>query len=113
MFKPTVYMARLGLIARLAPRMAKNIKRARHTAFGQTYENVDAIPDDVIEAFVQPVAGTRERAEAFQRWLVAMRPDDLEERAEPLLRRLDVPTRIVWGRATASSAPSTPTRWPS
>jgi pimeloyl-ACP methyl ester carboxylesterase len=95
-FLPTVLLARAGLLARIMPRMTRDLPRARRRLFAGTYQDVERLPLDVLRGWVEPVAGTPERAREFQRWVAGLRPHDLLA-AEPDLRRLRVPTLIVWG----------------
>jgi pimeloyl-ACP methyl ester carboxylesterase len=95
-FLPTVLLARAGLLARVMPRLTRDLPRARRRLFGGTYQDVERLPLDVLRGWVEPVAGTLERAREFQRWVAGLRPRDLLA-AEPDLRELRAPTLIVWG----------------
>jgi pimeloyl-ACP methyl ester carboxylesterase len=95
-FRWTIRAARAGLLALAAPRLMRDVGRARRAVFGSGYENVEHLSDAMVERFLGPVIGTRERARAFQRLLVSLRPDDLLA-IEADLARLDVPTLVVWG----------------
>src|SRR5215471_7673344 len=44
---PAVLLARMGLFARLAPRMVRDIPRARKRAFGSVYQDVTNLPEDI------------------------------------------------------------------
>jgi pimeloyl-ACP methyl ester carboxylesterase len=94
--KPTVFLARTGVLALTAPLLVRDLPRARRLVFGTGHENLDALPQEVVRRFVHPVMGTRERAWLFERWLTSLRASDLLE-VEPLLRRLEVPSLIAWG----------------
>jgi pimeloyl-ACP methyl ester carboxylesterase len=94
-FLPVVWLSRAGLLARVAPRMARTARGARR-AFAGAYQTASAVPDDVVLAFATPVVGTRDAARDFQRTLTGLHSRDLAA-VEPDLRRLEVPTRIVWG----------------
>jgi pimeloyl-ACP methyl ester carboxylesterase len=95
-FKPTVLLARTGVLALIGPLLVRNVPRARRVVFATGYENVDALPEEVVRSFVRPVLRTREHARLFERWLTSLRASDLLE-VEPLLRRLEVPSLIAWG----------------
>ena len=95
-FLPTVLLARLGLFARIAPRLAGDIGRARRRVYGTGYEDVTKLPDEIVRAWLQPLLGTRDSVREYQRLIASLHARDLLA-AEPALARLDVPTLIVWG----------------
>src|ERR671932_146496 len=94
--KPTVFLARMGAFALIGPLLLHSLPAARRVVFGTGYENLDALPEEVVRSFLHPVLGTRGRARLFERWLTSLRASDLLE-VEPLLRRLEVPALIAWG----------------
>jgi pimeloyl-ACP methyl ester carboxylesterase len=92
-------LLRLGLpLWRLAGRLTREPARGRQRFYGTGYQDVTRLPLDVARAMLDPVLGTPERARQFQRLMVSLRRRDLLA-AEPALRRLQVPTVIVWGTA--------------
>ena len=93
---PGVLLARMGLYARIAPRLARDIPRARKRIFGLTYQDVTRLPEDIVRAWVEPQLGTAEAARQSQRLLTSLHARDLLA-VEPALARLRVPTLIVWG----------------
>jgi pimeloyl-ACP methyl ester carboxylesterase len=93
---PAVLLARMGLYARIAPRFARDIPRARKRIFGLTYQDVTRLPEDIVRAWVEPQFGTAEAARQSQRLLTSLHARDLLA-VEPALARLQVPTLIVWG----------------
>jgi pimeloyl-ACP methyl ester carboxylesterase len=93
---PGVLLARMGLYARIAPRLARDIPRARKRIFGLTYQDVTQLPEDIVRAWVEPQLGTAEAARQSQRLLTSLHARDLLA-VEPALTRLQVPTLIVWG----------------
>jgi pimeloyl-ACP methyl ester carboxylesterase len=95
-FLPAMLLARTGLLARSAPALMRDIRRARKRLFGATVQDIERLPEDVVRAWLEPVQGTPERARDFQRWIAGLRERDLRA-VEPDLRRLRVPTLIVWG----------------
>jgi len=95
-FLPTIVLARMGLFARIAPRMARDIRRARKRIYGIGYQDVSNLPEDIVRAWLEPLLGTRESAREYQRLLTSLHARDLLA-AEPALARLRVPTLIVWG----------------
>lgn len=103
-FKSTIRLARSGALSILAPRLYKNTKRAALTFYGNVYEDVDAVPEDVIRSYLEPIAATRTAARRFGKLLASLNDDDLRA-AEPALRELKVPTLIVWATADVFFAP--------
>jgi pimeloyl-ACP methyl ester carboxylesterase len=95
-FLPTVLLARLGLFARIAPRLAGDIGRARRRVYGTGYQDVTKLPDEIVRAWLQPLLGSRDSVREYQRLIASLHARDLLA-AEPALARLDVPTLIVWG----------------
>jgi pimeloyl-ACP methyl ester carboxylesterase len=97
-FLPTVELARSGLLAASAPALLADLDAARTAVFAMGYEDPAQPPIEVVRDFLEPVLGTPARAAAFERLIAGMAPDDLLA-AEPALRKLDVPTLVVWGTA--------------
>ncbi len=93
---PTVLLARMGLHARIAPRMMRDIPRARRRVFRLVYQDVANLPDEVARAWLEPTLGTAAAARQSQRLLTSLHARDLLA-IEPALARLQVPTLIVWG----------------
>ena len=94
---PAVLLARMGLFARIAPRLVRDIPRARKRVFGRTgYQDVANLPEEIALAWLEPAFGTAESARQFQRLLTSLHARDLLA-IEPALARLQVPTLIVWG----------------
>ena len=93
---PGVLLARMGLFARIAPRLVRDIPRGRKRVYGSGYQDVANLPEDVVRAWLEPLFGTAESARQFQRLMTSIRARDLLA-AEPALARLQVPTLIVWG----------------
>jgi pimeloyl-ACP methyl ester carboxylesterase len=93
---PSILLARLGLLARLAPRLVRDIPRGRKRFYGSGYQDVANLPEDIVRAWLDPLFGTAESARQFERLLTSVRARDLLA-AEPALARLRVPTLIVWG----------------
>jgi pimeloyl-ACP methyl ester carboxylesterase len=95
-FKPTVWLARMGLLARLRPRRLRNLRRLRKLFYGVGYQDVEALPEDAVRAYLEPLVGTPQAAREFQRWIASLHNRDLIA-VEDKLRRLEVPTLVVWG----------------
>jgi pimeloyl-ACP methyl ester carboxylesterase len=95
-FKPTVDLAAAGALAPAAAALLASWPTARETVFAMGYEDIEHLDLDVVRDFLEPVLGSIERAEQFERMLVSLRAEDLLA-VEPELRRLTVPTLVVWG----------------
>jgi pimeloyl-ACP methyl ester carboxylesterase len=76
--------------------MVRDPGRARTRVFGSTYQNPDLPGDQVVRAYLKPVLGNRQAARRYQRMLTSPRAADLLA-VEPDLRRLTVPTLVMWG----------------
>ncbi|MGH3447341.1 MAG: alpha/beta fold hydrolase, partial [Nocardioidaceae bacterium] len=92
---PAVLLARMGLFARIAPRMGRT-PQARKRANRIGYQDVTNLPDNIARAWQEPLLGTKEAARQYQRLLTSLRARDLLA-VEPALARLQAPTLIVWG----------------
>lgn len=95
-FKPTVVLARAGLLAPLSRRWARHPSVSRKWVYGVGYEDVQTLPLDVVKAYLEPLVGTKESARQWQRWIASLHDRDLVA-VEPALKRLTVATLIVWG----------------
>lgn len=95
-FLPTVELARDGEIAPLAPALLDDPDLARAIAFDAGFEDVTVLDDEQVRDFLAPVLSTEERARRFERVLGALDAAELVA-IEPDLRRLQVPTAVVWG----------------
>ena len=93
---PTVLLARMGLFARLAHRMVRDIPRARKRVYGSGYQDVANLPEEIARAWLETAFGAAESARQSQRLLTSLHARDLLA-IEPALARLQVPTLIVWG----------------
>jgi pimeloyl-ACP methyl ester carboxylesterase len=94
---PAVLLARMGLLARLAPRlMSHDNPKTRKRMYGPTYQDIANLPEDIARVWLEAQTGTAEAARQSQRLLTSLHARDLLA-AEPALRRLQVPTLIVWG----------------
>jgi pimeloyl-ACP methyl ester carboxylesterase len=94
---PAVLLARMGLLARLAPRlMAPGNPRTAQRVYGRVYSDITKLPAEIARVWLEAQAGTPEAARQSQRLLTSLHARDLLA-AEPALARLQVPTLIVWG----------------
>ena len=94
---PAVLLARMGLLAPLAPRlMAPGNPRTAKRVYGRVYQDVTKLPAEIARVWLEAQGGTPEAARQSQRLLTSLHARDLLA-AEPALARLQVPTLIVWG----------------
>lgn len=95
LFKPVALAARVGLLAKVGPRIAasRGLKLRGLTA---GYRHPGRLPREVVDAYYRPVFQTPESARAFARLAAAISSADLKA-VRPQLAHLNVPTLIVWG----------------
>jgi len=104
-FKPTVWLARAGLLAPLAgPRLLRNLPKTRKRMYGMGYQDIRKLPLEVVRSYLEPLIGTKDLARQGQRWIASLHNRDLAAVA-PALRRLTVPTLIVWGTGDITFRP--------
>ncbi len=89
-------LARAGLLAPMGRLMLNNIRRARRRLFASTYQDVTNVPEEIVRGWAEPIFSNRDSARSFQRWIARLDDRELVE-IEPELRRLQVPTLLVWG----------------
>jgi pimeloyl-ACP methyl ester carboxylesterase len=96
-FKPAVLLARAGLLAPVfGPRLLRNLPKTRKRAYGIGYQDIGKLPLEVMRSYLEPLVGTKDLARQYQRWIASLHNRDLAA-VEPALKRLTVPTLIVWG----------------
>lgn len=95
LFKPITIAARLGLLAKVGPRIIAS-RRLKLRGLTAGHPHPGRLPDEVVDAYYGPVFGTPESSRAFARLTAAISSADLAA-VRPQLARLKVPTLIVWG----------------
>lgn len=96
-FRGVVELARQGELVPIIHRLAGDLDLARSKAgLGSGYERPGDLPDEVITAFLAPLAESDQRAAELQRFVSLLDPAPLLA-VEDRLRKLAVPTLIVWG----------------
>jgi pimeloyl-ACP methyl ester carboxylesterase len=95
-FKPMIELAAAGNLAPAAVAMFGDLDSAAQVSFGSAYEHLDQVDPDLIRSYLEPCFGTMDRARQFERLLVSLDADDLQA-VTPQLRKLTVPTLLVWG----------------
>jgi haloalkane dehalogenase len=92
--------ARKGVLADvLARHLAdKAFARSPEGLFGVCYANPGNLTDEAIDTYLQPVLSSPLRRAQLHGYMVAFEPNPLPA-IEPILKRCNVPLRIVWGTA--------------
>lgn len=93
---PAVWLAKARVAAWTMRWLMRDEKRARRLMYGTGYENLANLPEEVSRAWLTPLFGSKEAARQNERILPSLHARDLLA-IEPALRRLQVPTLIVWG----------------
>ena len=93
-FAATRQLVADGKLGQLGDAMRADLETAR-TALGVGYEHPERVSAEAVQAYIGPLAG-QERTRQLERWFAAL--DNAHTVAvEDKLRRLTVPTLIVWG----------------
>jgi pimeloyl-ACP methyl ester carboxylesterase len=95
-FMPTV-QAVLGGGLRPMLESMRDASVAR-AGLGVGFEHPERLSDDTLRAFLEPLLSSDARVESLERFFRAMDCRQTVE-VEPLLRRLEAPTLVVWGTA--------------
>jgi pimeloyl-ACP methyl ester carboxylesterase len=96
-FAPIVALAEAGQLADVIAPVFANPAAAREPgALGTGFEHPETLTDDELHAYIDPILERPDAAKDLERFIVAMRVEDLVG-LEPELKALDVPTLIVWG----------------
>lgn len=95
LFKPVAIAARMGLLAKLGPRIAAS-RRLMLSGLTIGYPHPGRLPREIVDAYYRPIFGTTESSRAFARITAAISSADLVA-VRPQLAQLKVPTLIVWG----------------
>src|SRR5206468_2922881 len=101
--KPIIEAARSGALTEAARLMLADPGFARSPAgLGVGYADPSAPTDEAIRVYLEPLVATPERIENSRRYWLSF--DCAQTVAiEPALRRLRVPTLVVWGLADAAT----------
>jgi pimeloyl-ACP methyl ester carboxylesterase len=94
---PAIWLAHMGLAARISPRLLlRDIRRGRKRFYGPGYQDIENLPEDLARFWLESQFATPELARQNQRIMTSLHARDLLA-IEPALARLQVPTLIVWG----------------
>jgi len=96
-FERTRKLAAQGLLAPALARMLGDLDFAR-SAFAMGYEHPERLTAETFKASLAPLLSSEQRTRDFMRFIAAMDCRDTVA-VEPLLRRLEAPTLVVWGTA--------------
>jgi len=93
---PTLELARAGLLAGRFRKMLEQPERARDPrGLGAGYADPSALTDEALRVYLEPLVSSEERAANMHRYWTSFNVEQTVA-LEPLLRRLTVPTLIVW-----------------
>jgi pimeloyl-ACP methyl ester carboxylesterase len=95
-FVPTVQAVLGGALRPMLESMSD--PAAARAALGVGFEHPDRLSDEALRGFLQPLMRSDARVRSLERFFQAMDCRQTVE-VEPLLRRLQVPTLVVWGLA--------------
>jgi pimeloyl-ACP methyl ester carboxylesterase len=100
---PLIARARSGTVAEIfqplldRPDLARErFARGESVPLFRSYANPSVLTNELIQFYLKPILSSEDRVEAFARYWLAF--DNAQTVAiEPALKRLEVPTLIVWG----------------
>jgi pimeloyl-ACP methyl ester carboxylesterase len=99
-FAPTIAMAAAGVFSAQREVFLADPELLR-AGFGSGYEDVGKVAPETLAAYVRPLFPTPEATRNLERWLVSIKDNRQTTEIAPLLRRLTVPTLVVWGTGDA------------
>lgn len=107
---PAIEMSRAGTFAdsRFPPQLAdKSFARSPQGIGGLFYSDPAHPTDEAVDYYFAPLVASALRKAQVHGYVIALEDNPLEG-IEPLLRRCEVPTRIVWGMADTAFSPESP-----
>jgi pimeloyl-ACP methyl ester carboxylesterase len=93
--KPLIDAAAQGLLPGIGRRMLDDIEDAR-AQFAVGYEHPELVSEETLRGYLEPLFATPEATRHLERFILALDPSHTVS-VEPLLRRLQAPTLVVWG----------------
>jgi pimeloyl-ACP methyl ester carboxylesterase len=96
-FERTRKSAAQGMLAPALRRMLSDLDFARST-FAPGYEHAERLSAETFKASLAPLLSSEQRTRDLMRFIAAMNCRDTVA-VQPLLRRLQAPTLVVWGTA--------------
>jgi pimeloyl-ACP methyl ester carboxylesterase len=97
-FAPTRAAAAAGRFSARRLELLADMELSR-PGFAPAYEHVERVSTETLRAYLEPLFATPEATRNLERWLTASGDNGQTVEIEPLLRRLQAPTLIVWGTA--------------
>jgi len=82
----------------------KDVARSALSGLGGCYSNPSHPSDAAIEQYLRPLVASAERKALINRYALGLTPNPLRG-LEPLLRKCNVPTRLVWGMSDTIFSP--------
>jgi pimeloyl-ACP methyl ester carboxylesterase len=107
---PVIDLARAGVYPDLwlEPWLQhKDVARSKTGLGGMCYSNPAHPTDAAIDQYLGPLVASAEHKALVNRYTLGLTPNPLEGIA-PLLRKCNVPTRIVWGASDGIFSPANP-----
>jgi pimeloyl-ACP methyl ester carboxylesterase len=94
-FRPLIQAAAHGQLGERGRRMLSDMTFAR-TSFARAYQHPDKISDETLRTYLAPLYATPESTRNLERFIAGQ---DCRHTVviEPLLRKLEAPTVVVWG----------------
>jgi pimeloyl-ACP methyl ester carboxylesterase len=96
--EPLWNAAMQGHLGDIGRRLLGDVDAAR-TGFANVYEHPERISAETFQTYLAPLFADRQAIRNLERWFASSHDCSQTVVVEPLLRRLDAPTLIVWGTA--------------
>jgi pimeloyl-ACP methyl ester carboxylesterase len=95
-FEATRNAAAQGRLPELGRRMLGDIDFAR-SRFAAAYEHPERLSIETVRTYLKPLYATPAATRNLERWFGSSHENSQTVAIEPLLRRLEAPTLVVWG----------------
>lgn len=95
-FEQTRQVVAQGRVAAIGRQMLSDITVAR-ALFGNAYEFPERLTMETVRTYIEPLFATPEGIRNLERWFGTSHDNTQTVEVEPLLRRLEAPTLVVWG----------------
>jgi pimeloyl-ACP methyl ester carboxylesterase len=96
--EPLWNAAMQGHLGDIGRRLLSDVDAAR-TGFANVYEHPERISAETFQTYLAPLFADRQAILNLERWFASSHDCSQTVVVEPLLRRLEAPTLIVWGTA--------------
>jgi len=96
--EPLWNAAMQGHLGDIGRRLLSDVDAAR-AGFANVYEHPERIPAETFQTYLAPLFADRQAIRNLERWFASSHDCSQTVVVEPLLRRLEAPTLIVWGTA--------------